>query len=274
MGIPFAWLADRGSRRNLILVAIMFWSAMTAACGMANSFADAVPGAESASASAKPGLSPAAYSMIADSFPPERRARALGVYAIGAIIGVGLAFIIGGVVIQWANAAPPVTLPLVGELKTWQLAFFVVALPGPLLVLAMLPLREPRRHEKAAAVDHGTRTFGSFLGERWLVFTLLATGYSLIGVSIAAYMMWAPAFMMRSYGWPIARVGAVYGSILLVFSTSGIMLGGWWVDRLVGKGIKDALDQGHDCRRACSPCHLRSPRRSQRRDRWRWSRLR
>ncbi len=178
--------------------------------------------------------------MIADSFPPERRARALGVYAIGAIIGVGLAFIIGGVVIQWANAAPPVTLPLVGELKTWQLAFFVVALPGPLLVLAMLPLREPRRHEKAAAVDHGTRTFGSFLGERWLVFTLLATGYSLIGVSIAAYMMWAPAFMMRSYGWPIARVGAVYGSILLVFSTSGIMLGGWWVDRLMGKGIKDA----------------------------------
>ena len=38
MGIPFAWLADRGSRRNLILAAIMFWSAMTAACGMANSF--------------------------------------------------------------------------------------------------------------------------------------------------------------------------------------------------------------------------------------------
>jgi MFS family permease len=240
MGIPFAWLADRGSRRGLILVAMLFWSVMTAACGLANSFLSLFL-ARIGVGVGEAGLSPAAYSMIADSFPPGRRARALGVYAIGAIIGVGLAFIIGGAVIHWANSAPPVVLPIVGELRTWQLAFFAVSLPGPLLVLAMLPLREPRRHEKPAALTSGTGTFGAYLRERWLVFSLLAAGYSLIGVSIAAYMMWAPAFMMRSYGWPIGRVGAVYGTILLVCSTSGIMLGGWWSDRLVVKGHKDAV---------------------------------
>ena len=67
---------------------------------------------------------------------------------------------------------------------------------------------------------------------------LLATGFSLIGVSIAAYISWAPAFMMRVHGWSIARVGAVYGGILLVFSTGGILVGGWWVDRLVGQGAR------------------------------------
>ena len=74
-----------------------------------------------------------------------------------------------------------------------------------------------------------------------MVFWLLAMGFSLIGVSIAAYLSWAPAFMMRVHGWSIARVGAVYGGILLVFSTSGILIGGWWVDRLAARGYRDAV---------------------------------
>ncbi len=239
MGIPFAWLADRGSRRNLIIVSITSWSVMTAGCGMANSFVTLFL-ARIGVGVGEAGLSPAAYSMIADSFPPARRARPLGVYSIGAIVGVGLAYIIGGAVIQWANSAPPVVLPILGELKTWQLAFLIVSVPGPLLALVMLPLREPQRHEKAASGDGASRSFGSFLRERWRVLSLLAAGYSLIGVSIAAYLMWTPAFMIRSHGWDIARVGVVYGCVLLVFSTAGILAGGWWSDRLAARGTKDA----------------------------------
>jgi MFS family permease len=240
MGIPFAWLADRGSRRNLILASVMFWSAATAACGMAGSFVSLFL-ARIGVGVGEAGLSPAAYSMISDSFPPEKRARPLGVYATGAILGVGLALIIGGAVVHWANSAPPVVLPIVGELKTWQLAFFVVSVPGPLLALLMLPIREPARHEKAVQAEDNPASFRSFLRERGWVFALLASGFSLIGVSIAAYLSWAPAFMMRVHGWSIASVGAVYGSILLAFSTSGILVGGWWVDRLVAKGAQDAV---------------------------------
>jgi MFS family permease len=240
MGIPFAWIADRGSRRNLIAASMTFWSVMTAACGLASSFFTLFL-ARIGVGVGEAGLSPAAMSMIADSFPPEKRARPLGVYATGAIIGVGLALIIGGAVVHWASSAPPVVLPLVGELKSWQLAFLIVSVPGPLLALALLPMAEPLRHERASAPGSATVSFRSFLRERGWVFTLLAMGFSLLGVSIAAYLTWTPAFMMRSHGWGIARVGAVYGSVLLVFSTSGILAGGWWVDRMAAKGAKDAV---------------------------------
>src|SRR6185295_17903728 len=112
------------------------------------------------------GLSPAAYSMIADSFPPHRRARPLGVYAAGAIVGVGLALIIGGAVVAWANTAPPVVLPGFGALKVWQLTFVIVSLPGPVLALALLCAREPRRHESTAGTAVAQASIRQFLAER------------------------------------------------------------------------------------------------------------
>jgi MFS family permease len=240
MGIPFAWLADRGSRRNLIAASMTFWSVMTAGCGLANSFLTLFL-ARIGVGAGEAGLSPAAYSMIADSFPPEKRARPLGVYATGAILGVGLALIIGGFVVHWANSAPPVVLPVLGELRTWQVAFLIVSVPGPLLALLLLLVKEPARHEKVKAAAVQPASFRGFLRERGFVFWMLAAGFSLIGVSIAAYLSWAPAFFMRVHDWGIARVGAVYGGVLLVFSTSGILAGGWWVDRLAARGAKDAV---------------------------------
>lgn len=240
MGIPFAWLADRSSRRNLIIASIGFWSLMTAACGMANSFLTLFL-ARIGVGVGEAGLSPAAYSMIADNFPPARRARPLGVYAIGSICGVGLALIIGGAVIQWAMTAPPVSLPLLGELKSWQLAFLIVSLPGPILMLAMLPLHEPKRQEKALAEGETRQSFMAFLGRRWKPFTLLSLGYSLVGVSVAAYLTWTPAFMVRSFGWEMSQIGAAYGTILLIFGTGGILLGGWWSDRMASRGAEDAV---------------------------------
>jgi len=240
MGIPFAWLADRRSRRNLIIASIGFWTFMTAACGMATSFLTLFL-ARIGVGVGEAGLSPAAYSMIADNFPPAKRARPLGVYAIGSICGVGLALIIGGAVIQWANTAPPVVLPLLGELKSWQLAFIIVSLPGPLLILAMLPLHEPKRQEKALAEGESRPSFMAFLRRRWVPFTLLSLGYSLIGVSVAAFLTWTPAFMARRYGWEMAQIGATYGSVLLVFGTAGILFGGWWADKMASRGAQDSI---------------------------------
>jgi MFS family permease len=240
MGIPFAWLADRRSRRNLIIASIGFWTFMTALCGMATSFLTLFL-ARIGVGVGEAGLSPAAYSMIADNFPPAKRARPLGVYAIGSICGVGLALIIGGAVIQWANTAPPVVLPLLGELKSWQLAFIIVSLPGPFLILAMLPLHEPKRQEKALAEGESRPSFMAFLRRRWVPFTLLSLGYSLIGVSVAAFLTWTPAFIARRYGWEMAQIGATYGSVLLVFGTAGILFGGWWADKMASRGAQDSI---------------------------------
>ena len=94
-GIPLGRLADTASRRWLIVVGVAFWSLMTAACGLGRNFwqlALARIGVGIGEAS----LSPAAYSLIADYFPPERRSTALGVYGMGIYIGSGLALILGG----------------------------------------------------------------------------------------------------------------------------------------------------------------------------------
>lgn len=241
MGIPCAWLADRGSRRNLVAASLTTWSAMTAACGLAVSFPMLFL-ARVGVGIGEAGLSPAAYSMISDSFPPEKRARALGVYGIGAIVGIGLAFIVGGAVAQWATSAPPFELPLLGSLAGWQLAFLIVSVPGPLLALLLLAFREPLRHEDAAtAAGAPAPALRSFLRERGRLFALLACGYSLIGVSLAAYLMWTPAFMVRRHGWDIAEVGIAYGTILIICSTAGILLGGWWADRLLARGVQVAF---------------------------------
>lgn len=240
MGIPLAWAADRWSRQKLIMLGIAVWSVMTAACGLANNFFTLFL-ARIGVGIGEAGLSPAAYSLIADSFPPARRARAMGAYSIGAIAGVGLALIIGGAVVQWAVSSPPVTLPLIGTLKSWQLAFLIVSLPGPLLICAMCMVREPKRQDVSSETDTTSPALLPFLRHQWAILCLLTAGYSLLGVALAAYLVWTPAFLIRAYGWEIGQVGVIFGSILLVCCSGGVLLGGWITDRLTKAGHTDGI---------------------------------
>jgi MFS family permease len=123
---------------------LALWSSMTAVSGFANSFtmlAIARIGVGIGEASA----SPAAYSMISDSFPKERRATALSIYSSGLYIGGALSLPIGGLVVaRWNAAYPEPALAPLG-LAGWQAAFMAVGLPGLLLALWVLTLREPLR---------------------------------------------------------------------------------------------------------------------------------
>ena len=143
-GIPLGRLADSWYRGRLMAMGLALWSSMTAFSGFANSFgmlAAARIGVGIGEASA----SPAAYSMISDYFPKERRATALSIYSSGLYIGGGISLPIGGYVVsRWTAAYPdPATAPL--GLAGWQAAFIAVGLPGLLLALWVLSLREPQR---------------------------------------------------------------------------------------------------------------------------------
>jgi MFS family permease len=143
-GIPLGRLADTKSRRGLIAIGVLFWSAATAACGMAKLYWQflicriGVGVGEAA-------LSPAAYSLIADSFPAERRATAISVYSMGVYLGSGIAFLLGGLVIKFASAQGDVMLPVLGEVRPWQLIFLILGAAGVLFTLLMLAVREPAR---------------------------------------------------------------------------------------------------------------------------------
>lgn len=238
LGLPLAWLADRGSRRNLIMACVSFWSLMTASCGLANSFWSLFL-ARMGVGVGEAGLSPAAYSMIADHFPPERRARPMSVYATGSILGAGIAFIVGGAVVQWTAQAHHIRLPFIGAIKPWQVEFLCVAMAGPVVALAMLLVREPKRREAGATPRSRNVPLTGFLRRRGRVFLLLTLAYSTSGMVIASYKAWAPAMLMRQFGWEVGTVGFVLGGMLMIGSAAGVLLGGWLSDWLAQRGRSD-----------------------------------
>ena len=143
-GIPLGRLADSWYRGRVMALGLAMWSSMTALSGFASNFgmlAAARIGVGIGEASA----SPAAYSMISDYFPKERRATALSIYSSGLYIGGGLSLPIGGLVLSRWNAAYPVAAEAPLGLAGWQAAFLAVGLPGLLVALWVLTLREPQR---------------------------------------------------------------------------------------------------------------------------------
>ena len=142
-GIPLGRLADVWVRRTLIAWALAFWSTATALSGLARNFLE-LGVARIAVGVGEAGTGPCAYSLLSDSFSPARRATVIAILTSGVYVGAGLGILIGGQVVQrwndaFANSAAP--FGLVG----WQVAFFVVGLPGLLLALWVWSLREPVR---------------------------------------------------------------------------------------------------------------------------------
>jgi len=114
LGVPIGRLADRRNRRNIIALGVAFWSLATVCCGLARSFWQLFA-ARVAVGVGEAALSPAAYSMLADLFPKEKLGRAIGIYSSGVFVGIGLSFIIGGMLIATIEAMGGITLPVVGH---------------------------------------------------------------------------------------------------------------------------------------------------------------
>jgi len=238
-GIPLGRVADTRSRRGLIAVGILFWSAATAACGMAKMYWQfllcriGVGVGEAA-------LSPAAYSLIADSFPAERRATAISVYSMGVYLGSGLAFLVGGLVIQFASAQGDVTLPVLGEVRPWQLIFLILGVAGVFFTLLMLAIKEPVRRGAGAGVAVPLSEVGRYIRANRR--TVLLHNFGFAGLAFAGYgsAAWIPTFYIRTYGWDAGQVGIVYGSIVAVFGCLGIVFGGRLADWMAKRGRSDA----------------------------------
>lgn len=238
-GIPLGRLADTRSRRGLIAIGVLFWSAATAACGMAKLYWQfllcriGVGVGEAA-------LSPAAYSLIADSFPAERRATAISVYSMGVYLGSGLAFLLGGLVIQFASAQGDVVLPVIGDVRPWQLIFLILGAAGVLFTLLMLAVKEPARRGVGAGISVPLADVGRYIRANRR--TVLCHNFGFAGLAFAGYgsAAWVPTFFIRTYGWDAGQVGVVYGSIVAVFGCLGIVFGGRLADWMTRRGSRDA----------------------------------
>jgi MFS family permease len=245
LGIPIARLADQTHRRNLMAAGLAFWSIMTAACGLARSFWGLFA-ARVGVGVGEAALSPAAFSLLADYFPPRKVALAVSVYSMGLYFGAGLALMIGGSVVKAVSNAPMHELPVVGEVFPWQLTFFIVAALGLPVLLLMFLIREPirRAHRKAATTDAAPsswRALRAFMRENVRTLVCHISAFTLFGVGINCYLFWSPSMMMRTHGWDAPQAGLVIGAMLFVLGTAGVYCGGWVADRLAAGGRRDAI---------------------------------
>ena len=245
MGAPIAILADRHSRSKIMAIGVVFWSIATAACGLSKNFLQLFL-ARMGVGVGEAALSPAFYSMSADMFPKKKLGRAVGIYSLGAFIGGGVAFLIGGYVISLVKELDSVFIPFLGELKSWQATFILVGLPGVFLALLMfLTIKDPKR--KGLMVDSNgdviKSTFADtlkFLSTHRKTITHHFIGFSFYAMVLYSLMGWSPAFYMRKFGLTPSETGYYLGFILLLSNTSGVFFGGWLIDWLNSKGHTDA----------------------------------
>lgn len=243
MGIPIGRLADRAHRPGLIAAGVLLWSLATMACGLATTFGRlfatrVLVGVGEAS------ISPAAYSLIAEIVPREKLGRALSIYMLGTVVGLGVAWIAGGQVLHWLGGAGPLALPLFGALAPWQMVFVFVGAPGLLIAPLVLLIAEPRRAGGRAAGPRrsfaGLAAVRDQLRRNGSVYAAHFIGMAAVNTYGYALVTWAPSMFRRSFGWSMEQTGAVLGGAVLLAGCAGMLSSGQIVDALTRRGVEDA----------------------------------
>ncbi len=220
LGVPLALAADRWGKTRVIAGSLVVWSGFTALCGTATGFWQLFLYRLGVGVGEAGGAAPS-YALIADYFPVERRARAVGIYSMGIPIGLGAGVLLGAYIAKYIN---------------WQAAFIVMGVAGILVAPVFLWLVRDR-YPPTVAVKGAPSPF--------LVVPLLMKkpAYWLLSISagcssMAGYglALWAPKIIAVQFGWTapaqLTNVGWFMGGLLLIGGSVGIFLGGVVSDRL------------------------------------------
>jgi MFS family permease len=220
MGLPIARLADVGVRRTIVAVGLALWSAMTALTGSVQNLWQ-IAATRIGVGVGEAALSPPAHSLISDYFPIEKRATALGLYAVGIHVGTLFGFKGGG---------------LLDDAFGWRLAFVIVGVPGLLLALLVrFTVREPARgrtdpSRAVAPAAPPMREVIAHLTSR-PSFVLLAIAMGFTAFAGYAFSVWAPTFLKRAHGWTSGEAGDL-GWPIGIGGALGSVFAGWLADRL------------------------------------------
>jgi MFS family permease len=225
-GVPVARWADRGNRRTIITLALSVWSVMTICCGLAQNFWQLSLSRIGVGAG-ESGAIPPAQSLIADYFPPDRRASAIAIFMSSAMAGYLLGFGAGG---------------YIAATYGWRAAFLLGGVPG--LVLALVTrfgLTEPRQRvggHQGGDADHERfrETLAHLKAKRAFLYALI--GCILFFFVAYGALVFAPSFLIRVLHVPLATVSLASGTLNAVGSVVGTLGGGWVADRLGRRDIR------------------------------------
>ena len=230
LSIPVGWLADHTNRVRMMVVLALLWSIGAAASAFATSF-ELLFAARMLSALGLTVVLPVAISIAADLCPPDKRGRSLLLLSMGKVVGLALAFALGGALFGVLSAR---TEPLFG-IAAWRATQLIFAGGSALLVFPLLMLREPVRQEVAKA-GAGFQASMQALWQRRGLLAPLFVGQITVIMADASASIWATPVLMRTYGLQPAEFGGWMGLALLGSGLVGTIAGGIAADAGLKRG--------------------------------------
>ncbi|OHD05162.1 MAG: MFS transporter [Sphingopyxis sp. RIFCSPHIGHO2_12_FULL_65_19] len=225
IAIPVGWFADRTSRVGVLSAACAIWSGATVACGMAANYTQLVV-ARMVVGFGEAGGVPPSYAIITDTYPPGKRAAALGIFNLGPAIGAAAGVAFGAAI---------------AERFGWRIPFIAVGVIGIVTALAVwLTVREPTRGATDAAPSANSDdkaafwpTVRMFLSHPILMLAALGSG----ATQFVTYGLgnFAVLFLMREKGMELGDVAIWYALVLLIGMGGGMVISGRVIDRMVRK---------------------------------------
>lgn len=217
LGVPLAYLADRTSRAWVITGALCVWSGFTALCGMATTYWQLFAARLGVGCGEAGGVAPS-YALIADYFPPQHRAKALGTFSLGIPVGLSFGTLLGA---------------YVAMLFDWRAAFIGMGLLGILIapVFKLIVRDKPRPTAVAGPAEMApSQAFGIIarIPAFWLM-AVAAGCSSLCGYGLA---LWVPSVLIRSYHMEMLEAAHFVGFSVLIGGSVGVLGGGWLADRM------------------------------------------
>ncbi|NKB98514.1 MAG: MFS transporter [Pseudomonadales bacterium] len=234
---PIAFLADQKSRKHIIATGIFFWSIMTVLCGLSRQYWQ-ILAARVGVGVGEASLGPATVSIVGDLFPRKEVPLALSVFQTAAVMGSGLAFIIGGVVLELVQGGEPMHIPFVGDIAPWQQTFIYVGLPGLLLAAAFLFLREPKRRS-APSAENSIATLKEFYRTNARLLFLHHFGFLSFALLGYAFVFWSVSYFVRVHGMEASTAAQNFGWIFLVTGPIGPVLAAMYARWLTSRGRRD-----------------------------------
>lgn len=227
LGLPIARLADKYSRVKILSVCLALWSVMTALCGLSSNFWQLLA-ARIGVGVGEAGGSPPSHSLIADYVPVEKRATAIGLFAVGVPLGLLSGYLLGG----WLE-----------ELYGWRAAFMAIGLPGLIVSLIVwLTVEEPPRGNSQGGVKVQAETprIMAVVRHMWAVpsFLHLSLATAMQGFATYGIYQWIPSFMSRSYQMQSGEIGSWLALVIGVSGFFGTILGGYFADALSRRDMR------------------------------------
>jgi MFS family permease len=237
LGFPIARLADRSNRRNLMAGGIGLWSMFTSLCAVAQSYG-ALFLLRVGVGVGEATLNAPSVSLLADYFPRERLGRAMSIFSLGIFLGSGVAYYLSGWIVGLVDVQPSMTLPLVGTIRAWQSVFLVVGLPGLVVALLLLTVREPLRRT-TQSTPSSFADLWRYVSANRRTFLTYGLGFTASGLVNWSLAVWFAQFLVRTYGWKASDAGRVQGLLTMTIGTASVLAGGWLTDWFVRRGKLD-----------------------------------